>query len=244
MNEKNNNTEQNGTLRFWTGPLPLVLAAVLAGLTVWVGRAGPELLGRGAATVMSVLGAAATVMVLTIASRVRKAVKQAAEKKAADAAAPAPQPAAQAAPEAKEEPVAAVADEDEAGDDEDDDEDDEDEYEFPFLRLMDTRSRLYLCFETRSWYAIQFQMVATPSAHGDTMGPSWYPADVDHDYATKQDIWIAKTDLTDYELDPFPVPNLPWKNSGSITLRTASAKYSFALLGDVDEEDLADFFRR
>ena len=221
-NDRENETDKESrALRFWKGPGPWIVVAALLIPSVYVGLVNPGLLGQRLSAVLSIAGAGVAFIFLTTAGRVRKALKQAAERSA--------QP---NAPEG-----GAPADgQDKAPD--------EEEYEFPFLRLMDTRSRLYLCFETRSWYAIQFQTVATPGAHGDRMTPSWYPADVDHDYATKQDIWIAKSDLVEYELDPFPVANLPWKNSGALTLKTPTAKYSFALLGDVDEDELDDFFQK
>ncbi len=223
MNDKN-----NPALKFWTGPWPIGLSVVLLAGSVWLGFFAQDLLGRTLTAVSSIAGALAAFILLSTAMRVRKAVKDAADRPAPDASAP--QAEAVAGPQTTD------------GDDEG--EDGEEEYEFPFLRLMDSRSRLYTCCETRSWYAIQFQTVATASVRGDKLAPSWFPGDVDHDYAAKQDIWIAKSDLTSYELDPFPVSNLPWPNSGTLTLTAGGTKHTFALLGEVDEEDLEEFFRR
>lgn len=221
MDEEKTKQSPNKKIRFWTGAGPWAIIVVLAAAAAYLMYINPELLGQRLSATVSILLAMAALFLMMLTTRVRRAVKEAARKKEAPA-------------DAK--PVAAET----AAQTED--EEDQEEYEFPFLRLMDKRSRLYICCETRSWYAIQFQTVATPSAGGDRMTPSWYPGDVDHDYATKQDIWIAKSDLTGYELDPFPVPNLPWTNSGTLTLTAGETKYSFVLLGDVDEEDLATFF--
>lgn len=233
------NKDKSKQLKFWTGPWPWVLIVVLLACSAWLGFGARAVPGRKLPAVMSIIGAVAAFMMLSVTTRIRKILKEneekAREREAAAAAAPQAAPAEDAA---DDDTVA-------GGDDADnEDEDDEEEYEFPFLRLMDNRSRLYTCCETRSWYAIQFQTIATPSARGDKLAPNWFPGDVDRDYATKQDIWIAKSDFTGYELDSFPVPNLPWPNSGTLTLKAGENKYSFALLGDVDEEELEDFFRR
>lgn len=230
------NKDKSKQLKFWTGPWPWVLIVVLLACSAWLGFGARAVPGRKLPAVMSIIGAVAAFMMLSVTTRVRKILKENEEKaREREAAAAAPQAA--PAEDAAGDTIAA----DEA---DDEDEDDEEEYEFPFLRLMDNRSRLYTCCETRSWYAIQFQTIATPSARGDKLAPNWFPGDVDRDYATKQDIWIAKSDFTGYELDSFPVPNLPWPNSGTLTLKAGESKYSFALLGDVDEEELEDFFRR
>lgn len=230
------NKDKSKQLKFWTGPWPWVLIVVLLACSSWLGFGARAVPGRKLPAVMSIIGAVAAFMMLSVTTRVRKILKENEEKaREREAAAAAPQAA--PAEDAAGDTIAA----DEA---DDEDEDDEEEYEFPFLRLMDNRSRLYTCCETRSWYAIQFQTIATPSARGDKLAPNWFPGDVDRDYATKQDIWIAKSDFTGYELDSFPVPNLPWPNSGTLTLKAGESKYSFALLGDVDEEELEDFFRR
>lgn len=230
------NKDKSKQLKFWTGPWPWVLIVVLLACSAWLGFGARAVPGRKLPAVMSIIGAVAAFMMLSVTTRIRKILKENEEKaREREAAAAAPQAA--PAEDAAGDTIAA----DEA---DDEDEDDEEEYEFPFLRLMDNRSRLYTCCETRSWYAIQFQTIATPSARGDKLAPNWFPGDVDRDYATKQDIWIAKSDFTGYELDSFPVPNLPWPNSGTLTLKAGESKYSFALLGDVDEEELEDFFRR
>ena len=230
------NKDKSKQLKFWTGPWPWVLIVVLLACSAWLGFGARAVPGRKLPAVMSIIGAVAAFMMLSVTTRVRKILKENEEKaREREAAAAAPQAA--PAEDAAGDTIAA----DEA---DDEDEDDEEEYEFPFLRLMDNRSRLYTCCETRSWYAIQFQTIATPSARGDKLAPNWFPGDVDRDYATKQDIWIAKSDFTGYELDSFPVPNLPWPNSGTLTLKAGENKYSFALLGDVDEEELEEFFRR
>ncbi len=227
MEEEKTKKSPNKTVRFWTGPVPWVIIVVLAAAAAYLIWIDPDLLGRNVSAVLGILFGASALFLMMLTNRVRRAVKEAAQKKeAAGSAAQAP-----AAPKAADAEKADA-----------DDEDEDEEYEFPFLRLMDRRSRLYICCETRSWYAIQFQTVAAANAGGDKMVPSWYPADVDHDYAAKQDIWIAKSELTGYELDPFPVANLPWENSGTLTLKAGETKYSFVLLGDVDEEDLAAFF--
>ena len=230
------NKDKSKQLKFWTGPWPWVLIVVLLACSAWLGFGARAVPGRKLPAVMSIIGAVAAFMMLSVTTRVRKILKENEEKaREREAAAAAPQAA--PAEDAAGDTIAA----DEA---DDEDEDDEEEYEFPFLRLMDNRSRLYTCCETRSWYAIQFQTVATASVRGDKLAPSWFPGDVDHDYAAKQDIWIAKSDLTSYELDPFPVSNLPWPNSGTLTLTAGGTKHTFALLGEVDEEDLEEFFRR
>lgn len=226
MDEEKKEQSRNKTARFWTGAGPWAIGVALAAAAAYLLAINPDLLGRGVSGVLGILFGATALFLMMLASRVRRAVKEAAQKKEQ-----APAPAAPAAPK-----VAA------SGADDDEDDDDDEEYEFPFLRLMDRRSRLYVCCETRSWYAIQFQTVATPNAGGDKMVPSWYPGDVDHDYAAKQDIWIAKSELTGYELDTFPVANVPWKNSGTLTLKAGETRYPFVLLGDVDEEEVAAFF--